>query len=157
VCTAMWFVISITAAALVFIWFMPKRITRKEIYITWWTMASLAVFTDLFLGIAPLDLFDYTNNPKPEPLSILIEILMPACFGIIFLNFMPMRWKPFLLYMACYILMSVGIEWITVLTGYLRYKGWNLWLSALVYLCGTLYLKWHLHFIRKPDHMPSGK
>lgn len=144
-------IIAITAIALLFVWFIPKRLSGKEIYITWWVMSALAVFTDLLLGVAPFDLFDFLQDPKPELLSILVEMTMPAAYGIIFLNFMPMRKQPFVFYLVGFVLLSVFMEWLTVRFGYLIYKGWNLWYSSLVYSIGCLFLRWHLFYIRGLD------
>lgn len=145
------FVAAVCIIALIFIWFMPKRLSRKEIYITWWIPSAIAYFLDLTFGVAPWDLFDFLKDPKPEMQSIIVEMIMPACFAIIFLNYMPKKRLPFLFYLAGYVLLSVIMEWLTTLSGYLIYKGWKLWYSGLVYAAGCLFLRWHLYFIRRPD------
>lgn len=136
------------AITIAIIWFMPKQLSRKEIYITWGFMAALTVYTDLSFG-AVLDLYDFGNSPKIDFYDLPLQATLPASFAIIFLNFMPQRKIHFVIYLILTVLFSLIYEWISLLTEYLVYKGWKMWYSIPFYVIGMLFLRWHLFFLRK--------
>lgn len=135
------------AITILIIWFMPKRITRKEIYITWGWIAAITVYSDLVFGLI-LDLYDFVE-PEMNFLDLLLQATLPPSFGIIFINFLPRKRRQFIAYLVAVVIISLFYEWLSLLTGYLVYKGWKLWYSAPFYLFGMIYLRWHLSYLRK--------
>ncbi|MBP1934856.1 hypothetical protein J2Z37_004876 [Ammoniphilus resinae] len=143
-----WFPYTILIINLLIIWFMPKRIAKQEIYILWFALAAIALYTDVLFGVV-LDLFDYGKSPKVVFLELPIEALLPPSFGIIFLNYMPKDRMKYLRYMICWVVFSTFFEWITVCIDYLSYKGWKLWYSAVIYTIVFIFIRWHYYFIRR--------
>lgn len=142
-----WFAYVSAVVAIAALIFLPKRLTKKEIYITYFVMIALTIYTDLFLGLM-LDLYDFIN-PDVSASDLILQIALPPTAGVLVLNFMPAGNKLFVLYLIVAVALALFFEWLSVKTGYLVYKGWTLYYSALVYAFGLLFLRWHLRFIRK--------
>lgn len=142
-----WFGYVSLAVFVLVIWFMPKHLTRREIYITWGWMAALTIHIDLWLGNI-LDYYDFVG-PQVQPGDLFLEATLPPSYGIITTNFMPKKTRPFLVYLLFVVIVAAAYEWLSLKTGYLVYKGWKLWYSIPVYILGTFFLKWHIGYIRK--------
>lgn len=132
---------------LLFIRFMPKNLTKWEMYHTWWMLSALTIYSDLFFGDV-LDLYDF-GEKSIQFMDLPIEALLPPSFGIIFLNFLPENNKRYIIYLMFWTMFSVAYEWLTVFFGFERLKGWVPWYSAPIYLLVFIFLKWHLHSLRK--------
>ncbi|MFC3886018.1 hypothetical protein ACFOU2_22075 [Bacillus songklensis] len=128
------------------IWFMPKRLSRQEIYVTWGIMATLALSVDLIFGMV-YDLYDFVTKDIPVK-DIFLQDALPPSFGVIFLNFMPKRRLHFIIYLFFVTVCSILYELLSIKFGYLIYKGWSIWYSVPFYFIGMLFLRWHLFFIR---------
>ncbi|MDG0809977.1 hypothetical protein [Cohnella rhizosphaerae] len=85
-------------AAIVFLIFSPKRLSRAEIYITYFVMIALTIYTDLFLGLV-LDLYDFIN-PDVSVSDLILQIALPPTAGVLALNFMPAGTKRFIGYLV---------------------------------------------------------
>ncbi|MDQ1913276.1 CBO0543 family protein [Paenibacillus sp. GD4] len=129
------------------IWFMPKRLSKQEIYITWGWMACLTLITDLLFG-ATLDLYDFVESDITVA-DIILQVTLPPSIGVIFLNFIPKKTLHFIIFLIVVTFVSSLYEWVATETGYLIFKGWKWWYSIPVYPLGMIYLRWHLNFIRK--------
>ncbi|GGA31435.1 hypothetical protein GCM10010917_15670 [Paenibacillus physcomitrellae] len=125
---------------------MPKNLTLREIYITWGWMSFLTVFTDLVFGFI-FDFYDFVD-PKIDGADLFLEAVLPSSYGIITANFLPQKNSNFIWYLLGVILAALFYEWLSLQAGYLVYKGWKLFYSIPVYILGTLFLRWHLRFIR---------
>ncbi|MDD3653960.1 MAG: hypothetical protein PHO01_07230 [Desulfotomaculaceae bacterium] len=143
----MYFVIVTIIFNLLCIWFMPKKLSWKEIYITWGIFAAITINTDIIVGEI-IDLYDFTA-PGLQFEDVFIDALLPPSFAIIFLNFMPEDNNTFIKYLVFWTAFSVSYEWAAVHYGFIILKGWSLWYSFLVYFLVFLLLRWHLKFIRK--------
>ncbi|TVY10815.1 hypothetical protein [Paenibacillus cremeus] len=141
------FAYSFFAVVAVYIWFMPKRLTRQEIYTTWGLMAAITVYTDMSFGLV-LDLYDF-GGPEVNFQDVPLQALFAPSIAVVFLNYMPRKTSHFIGYLLVVVLISLFIEWICTLTGYLVYKGWKMEYSAPFYLLGMIILRWHLHFLRR--------
>ncbi|ANS76789.1 hypothetical protein AWM70_21205 [Paenibacillus yonginensis] len=126
--------------------FMPKILSLREIYLTWGWMSFLTLFTDLIFG-AVLDLYDFVG-PGISFADLFLEAALPASYGIITANFLPEKNSNFIWYLLGVIVTALLYEWLSLEAGYLVYKGWKLIYSIPVYILGTLFLRWHLRFIR---------
>lgn len=148
--------IAVTIINWLIIYFMPKRISPQMIYVTWGILVTITFVCDLYLGIT-LDLFDYGINANITGIDIILETLMPSSFGIIFLNFMPIERKRFILYTFTWVIFSLFFEWFSVQVSWMTYKGWKLWYSLPFYIGTFLFIHWHWWFLNKnKDHSDSG-
>lgn len=142
-----WFAYIMFFVNLAIIYFMPKRLTRQEIYIAWGILSSVTLNTDLFFGNL-LDKYDFVSS-KITFSDLLFQATVPPSFGVIFLNFMPTDRGRFIKYIIGWVIFSVVFEAISVKVDFLIYKGWKIWYSAVIYLLVFLYLRWHYFFIKK--------
>ncbi len=141
-----WFPYSALAVNLLIIWLMPKSLTNKEIYVSWFVVALINMSTDLVLS---LYFRLYELNGGGIQLGVhLLELTLGASFGIIFLNFMPKSLPNFIIYMAGWVIFSLVFEAITVHLKFINYFKWVWWYSAPYYTAACLFLRWHLHFLR---------
>jgi hypothetical protein len=142
-----WFVYTAAMINLIIIWFMPKRLTRREIYVTWLVIVAINLSVDLMLS---LYFKAYELDGKGiQPQVHLIEWLLGPSHGVIFLNFMPKRIRTFAIYVMGWLVYSLLFEAVTVHLHFVNYYTWKLWYSAIVYLLTFLFLRWHIWFIRK--------
>ncbi|QGQ95518.1 hypothetical protein EHS13_11825 [Paenibacillus psychroresistens] len=135
-----------TIAANLILWFMPKHLTRQEMYCTWLVMVFITREADQFLDLV-FHLYDQLG-PGVQWQVIVLQTLFPGAIGTIFLNFMPQNRLKFIAYLIACMCFSVIFEWITILTDYLTYRQWTLWYSAGVYIIGIILLRYHLAFLR---------
>ncbi|MEC2074523.1 hypothetical protein [Metabacillus fastidiosus] len=144
-----WFPITLGVIALVYLLFMPKRLTWREIYFTFGIVAVVAIVVDVFLMMNYLDIFDLGRDPKQEGIGDLIAYgVVPACYAIIFLNYFKEEKK--WMYVILFTILSFLSEWMLVQVGYMKLKGWHTWYSIPVVLfVFGVWLPWHLRLMRK--------
>jgi hypothetical protein len=145
--TMAFLLISYTIIGVIF-FFMPKRLTVQEGYITWSIVSLLTLLSDLILG-GLWDQYDLMGKPGPQGADIFVEISLPASFGILYMNFMPTGKRKFIFYLVFWVLFSVGYEQISRYFGYVHYKGWKVWYSFIFYFFACLFMRWHYWFIKK--------
>jgi hypothetical protein len=145
-----WLPYLILVINLLIIWLMPKHLTKQEIYISWFVIALINLSTDVVFSFY----FEFYELAGPGvQLSVhIIELTLGASFGIIFLNFMPGKIRPFLLYVTAWIAISMMFELMFVKVHFLNYFTWQPWYSVLFYFGALLYMRWHLWFLRKPNN-----
>lgn len=136
-----------TAIVVLIVLFMPKRITWREIYITWAVMVALTLLTDLVLGEI-YELYDITIKGVTFH-DLVFETFLPSSFGIIVVNFMPLLESYFVAYLFIGVSIAALFEFEAVHFGLLTYKGWSIWYSVFFYFLGMIFLRWHISFIRK--------
>lgn len=145
--TISFLLISYTIIAFIF-FFMPKRLTKQEGYITYIIVSLVTLISDLVIGNL-LDQYDLMKKPGPQWSDVFVEITLPAAFGILYMNFMPTGKRKFILYFIFWVLLSVGYEQISRYFGYVNYKGWKVWYSFIFYIFACLFMRWHYWFIKK--------
>lgn len=129
---------------------IPKKLTRHEIYVTSLFAGALAIITDTYLDLKH-DLYGYFHvGPDYEVLLVLFG-LYPA-YNVIYLNLFP--YMKGLYAKAVYLLLNwlfcLFYEWLSVQPfGFFYYNGWKLWYSALVYPFLLVTLLGHLLFVRQ--------
>jgi hypothetical protein len=136
-----------TIVSTLIVLFMPKRLTRQEIYCTWIVVAFLSRTFDQFFALV-FKLYDQLG-PGVTWQLLMIQILISGAMGVICVNFMPKNKLPFFAFAIGWTLFSTFFEWIELQVGYLIYKNWTLWYSAGIYFLGVIFLRWHLSFLRK--------
>lgn len=142
----MWFPYLYLLLTLIIILFMPKRLTKVEIYVTWFVVALINLSSDLILSFV---FHMYELGPKGVQLSVhFIELTLGATHGIIYLNFMPQHFKNYIPYFCAWLFYSVLLEFLLLSFEFLTYSGWHLWYSRIYYAFALLYTRWHLTFIR---------
>ncbi len=131
---------------LLIIYFMPKHISKKEIYISWFVVALINLSSDIVLS---LYFKFYELNGGGIQLSVhFLELTLGASYGIIFLNFMPENRMKFYVYTIVWVVYSLLFELLMVKVNFIHYAGWNIWYSAPFYFIYCWFLRWHLRFIR---------
>jgi hypothetical protein len=142
------FIYVATALLGVFVWFMPKRLSRPEMYILWIFVSYVEIVIDLTLGTI-LGFYHFAQNPAVSPEALFIKMIASPLFGIVFANYMPEKRKAFIPYWLGWVVFSTFFEWLTIQSGYLTYQGWKLWYSFLFYIIAILVMRWNIHFIRR--------
>ncbi|MEQ2526669.1 hypothetical protein EKG37_03735 [Robertmurraya yapensis] len=128
--------------------FMPKKLSFPEIYFSWIVISFIVLVSDLAIGEI-FDFYDLLDKPGPQLIDLMIEITLPAFFGIIFLNFMPIKIKKSIWYCIFIIIFSTSYEQLARYFEYVHYKGWNITYSVIYYAVVCIFLYWHSWFIRK--------
>ncbi|MFP5111945.1 hypothetical protein ACSU64_06140 [Bacillaceae bacterium C204] len=141
-----WFTYTALSINLLVIWFMPKRLTLKEIYVTWFIIAMINLSSDFVLCLY-FKLYELDGSGIQLRVHLL-EWTLGASYGIIFLNFMPKKVHKFILYLTVWVAYSLFFEAVLVHLKYVNFTGWKLLYSAPYYICAFLFLRWHIHFIR---------
>jgi hypothetical protein len=140
------FTISSLLLNILIILFVPIKLNRREIYLTWIFVTLVVLWSDLLLADI-LDLYDLMD-PGPQPYDLFIQTTLPATFGILYLNFMPKDKKKFIFYLLVWVIFSVSYELLSSYCGYVVYKGWKLWWSAIYYFFACLVTRWHFYFCK---------
>ncbi len=143
-----WFPIVLGIISTVYLIFMPKRLSWREIYFIYGVSAFVAITLDVIILGSQIDLFDL-GSPDTEGIGDLFSYgLVAPSFAIIFLNYL----KPdkIWLYVIGFTLLSFSFEWLLVQLGYMKLKGWNTVWSIFVYILVYRYwLPWQLRLLRK--------
>lgn len=141
-----WFPYICFLVTLIIIWFMPKHLTKVEIYVTWFVVGLINLSSDIILSFV---FHLYELGPKGVQLSVhFIELTLGSTHGIIYLNFMPHDVKRFIPYFFAWIAYSILLESALLYFGFITYSGWSLWYSGIYYAVALVYTRWHLNFIR---------
>lgn len=137
-----------------FVYFMPKKLSRIEMYTTSLFAVLFAILTDLYLDVKYHLYWYITKEVEWRWMIILLGGKPPV--NLIFLNFFPFhsRWSRKTIYILFWALFLTLFELGTVHIGkVLHYGEWNIWLSALLYpfILLILYLNCLLvkYFIRQ--------
>ncbi|WP_134703695.1 hypothetical protein [Ammoniphilus sp. YIM 78166] len=141
-----WLPILFGIIVFLFALFMPKRISWRDIYVTFGLITGLAWMLDVFIG-AIIDSFDL-GEPQAIGIGDIISVgIIPSSLAVIFLNYYKSEKKWF--HVILFSVISVAFEWGSVQVGFMKLHGWNTWWSIPVYLfMFGFYLPWHLKFIR---------
>jgi hypothetical protein len=147
--TGIWFPITLGIIAMIYIFFMPKRLTWREIYLIFGTIGYVALTIDMFFMLNYFDAFDLGRDPKQEGIGDFISYgIIPSCYAVIFLNYLKQEKK--WIYVTFFTLLSILSEWMLVQVGYMKLKGWHTWWSIPVFIIVFgFWLPWHLRLIRK--------
>jgi phosphatidylserine synthase len=145
-----WFPITLGTIVFIYMIFMPKRLSWREICFIFGTIGYVAIIIDVFIMLNYLDVFDLGRDPKQEGIGDLISYgIIPSCYAVIFLNYYKQEKK--WIYVTLFTIMSFLSEWMLVQVGYMKLKGWHTWLSIPVFIIVFgFWLPWQLKLIRKP-------
>lgn len=141
-----WYPITVAIILLLFVLCMPKRLSWREIYITFGVVGWVSTFTDLITA-ANLDLFDL-GKPQHEGLvDVLAYGIIPPLFAVIYLNYFrnEKKW----IYAIIFTILSLLAHWGMVKVGFMVEKHWKFWWDTPVFLfVYGVFLPWHYRLIR---------
>ncbi|WP_058309050.1 CBO0543 family protein [Gracilibacillus massiliensis] len=129
--------------------FMPKRLTKIEIYAT-------ALFATCFGFVVDI-LLDFKSNmygfltEGVSYLGVMAQLLIYPSINILFLNYFPFTKNTTAktLYIVAWSVFSVVFEWISLQTSFFYYTTWKLWYSAVLYPILFLILLANLRIVRR--------
>lgn len=145
---SIWFPITLGIISLLYMIFMPKQLSWKEIYLTFGVGGFLAMLFDVIIMSGWIDAFDLGKPMIPGLGDLICYSVIAPSYAVIFLNYFNRERK--WLYVSLFTLLSFLSEWILVQVGYMKLKEWNTWWSLPVYiLIFGFWLPWHLRLLRK--------
>ncbi|ASK63989.1 hypothetical protein CFK37_18420 [Virgibacillus phasianinus] len=139
-----WFPIIIGIITILFMLFMPKRISWKDIYITFGVVGYVTWMIDS--GMNQFDSFNLANPKKVGIGDIISYGIIPSALAVIYINYLKLdsKWGLVILFTV----ISFIIEWGMVQAGYMKLNGWHTWWSIPVYLIVYgFWLPWHKRLI----------
>lgn len=141
-------IISVVVLNLVAI-FIPKRLSKIEIYATSVFATLFALIVDVYLDLK-LDMYGYFKE-GPQWKSIVATFGLYPAANIIILNYFPFkkRIKIKVLYILGWAILLVLYEWGSIKSGFFYHKEWKLSYSALAYPFILVILVCNLKWIRK--------
>lgn len=140
-------IISVLVIMTFFSIFMPKRLTRIEIYAT--------SFFSLFYGKTVDEILDLKKNfygyfgKGLQYIGLVMQFLIYPTVNLLFLNYFPHKLRNRILYILGWSVFSILFEQLTRKKKFFYYTKWKWWYSALLYpfIFTTLFL--NLWFVRK--------
>ncbi|MCD9024110.1 hypothetical protein [Cohnella silvisoli] len=131
-----WFILLSLLLLFALLFRLPRRFPFSVSILIYVFCFAISIMSDLILGTPPLDLYDINDTPKYSYADFLTWNLYPP-FGYLFLyvyDRFRFREISVLFYIVFCALLAVGFEWLTVMAGIFKYKGWNLAHSFPTYL-----------------------
>ena len=131
-------------------YYMPKRLTPIEMYVSALFASYFACQVDVYLNLK-YNLYGYFQ-PGPDFEALLVILGVYPAYSIIYLNYFPFQ-KDIprqMVYILAHSLFAVGYEWLsTTPIGFFYHSGWKLWYSLILYPFLLLVLTLQLVFVRK--------
>lgn len=142
-----WLPYTVGLLLFLFVLFMPKRITWREIFFVWMTIGFMAWMNNTLVAVL-LDLHDIGSPDKRGAGELINYTIIPPALSVIFLNYFQeeKKWK----YATLFIGLSYLYQWGLVQVGNMKLHGWRTWWSIPIYLLmfGVV-IPWTLRFLRK--------
>ncbi|KKI92884.1 hypothetical protein WQ54_06785 [Bacillus sp. SA1-12] len=128
----MWFPVLVSILLAVIVLFIPKKnISWREIYITFGVVGFVTWFSDGLIA-REFNLIDLGNPNKAGLGDTLLYTFVPSSLAILHLNYLTKnnKWKLTIMFTVISLLIEFGIIYVE----YMNYKGWNWFISLIVYL-----------------------
>lgn len=129
-----------------------KRLSPAEKYAVWFFTMAFALLFDVFIG-GSLDLYDYGGEGAIQWQDLVNISLVNPSLALLYLNFLPRRRFAILVYTAAWIGFLLGYEWLFLYLKVMKYKGWSMWYSLLIYpflfWIMVRNLRWFRHLMQK--------
>ena len=143
----MTYMIIVVVILILFIWFMPKKLDKRDMLIIWISTSYTEIVVDLYLDKG-LDLYYFATSNELQIRVLTMKLFTAPLFGLIYLNFMPKDFKKFIPYWFGWAIFSTMFEWTTTYFGYLTYTGWHLLYSLLFYIAILPIVRWYYLYIK---------
>ncbi|WP_299094030.1 hypothetical protein [uncultured Metabacillus sp.] len=143
----LWYPITLSLILLVFILFMPKRVSKQEIYTTFGVIGYIVWTVDMTLG-DPLDFFNVGSGKVTAVPELFLYGMIPGLIAIIFVNFYneAHKWTSII----GFTLGSYLLNWFAVQVGIMKLNNWQTWYSIpIFFVVYAFFLPWHIRFIKK--------
>lgn len=129
-------------------YFIPKQLTKSEIYTT--SLFAYALSNTADLVLSNMYHFYHYFDKRVQYLDIVTMIGIYPAINIIFLNLYPnkKRYISKVLYITGWTIFAITYEWVAIHTEFFNYSGWKLWYSGLIYPGLFIILLLNLKFIR---------
>lgn len=131
-------------------YFIPKRITKIEMYATSIFALLFAVFIDLFFELKYQWYWYFTKGV--DWASLIVFFGTYPAVNIIILNFFPLNahYSKKIRYIVLWSLFLTFYEWGAVNIGeFLYYSKWNIWYTLLVYPAIVSILYWNFKIVKR--------
>ena len=146
----LWFPLTISIILVLLVLLLPKKnISWREIYITFGIVGLATWISDAIIARA-LDLIDLGDPNKGGIGDILSYTFIPTSLAILFLNYYTKenKWKLSILFSVISFLIEVGM----VYFGYMKYTGWSMVISFVVFISAFAFLlPLHLKIIKNEE------
>lgn len=127
---------------------VPKKMKRYEIYATSIFAALFGLLVDTVLAIKYK--FYVLDQPGVQLPPLVGQIILYSATSIIVLNLYPykrsIKWR--ILYIFTVALLAIAFELLSLHFGFIKYKEWRLWYSALCYPFLSYFLILHYRFFQ---------
>jgi hypothetical protein len=135
--------------SLIVIFFVPKRLSKLELYTSSLFAAFLGTIADVYLDVK-FDWYGFFNKGADWHYIPILLFVYPAA-NILLLNFYPehKRFTYKVLYILGFSCITLIFEYISLHTEIFYYNEWKLWYSAICYPFLYLILRLHLLLIRE--------
>ena len=143
----MTYMVIVVVILILFIWFMPKKLDKRDMLIIWISTSYTEIVVDLYLDKG-LDLYYFATSNELQIRVLTMKLFTAPLFGLIYLNFMPKDFKKFIPYWFGWAIFSTMFEWTTTYFGYLTYTGWHLLYSLLFYIAILPIVRWYYLYIK---------
>lgn len=140
-----WYPAILSVILLLIVFFMPKRLNWKEIYITFGIIGYILWMIDMTIAV-PFDVFDLGDPQKEGIPELTLFGIIPSCLSVIYLNLFKEDKKWFLV--IFFVITSLILEWLTTKVGLMKNYN-NLYSTPIHFVAYAFYLPWHLKFIRR--------
>jgi lysylphosphatidylglycerol synthetase-like protein (DUF2156 family) len=126
----MYFVWGLIGLILIVVSFMPKRLTVRDDILVFSIVGYLAWVSHILVGVK-WDLLDFGPTKKIEYTDFALVSFVPPLLAILFLNFK--KENQSVLYAIIWTVLSIALEFILAMVGYMKHTEWKIWYSIPVY------------------------
>ncbi|WP_285868840.1 CBO0543 family protein [Mesobacillus maritimus] len=128
--------------------FVPKKLPRNELYAIALFSIVFGLVTDIVLDLK-YNLYGYFYPGVDFAGFLPIMFLFPSS-GVLFMNYYPFKKsiRNQIIYLLGWTIFSLFFEYLSIVSGYFYYNGWNLWISAIIYPFLLLIQLLHLKIYR---------
>ncbi|MDD9271094.1 hypothetical protein ACFPES_29010 [Paenibacillus sp. GCM10023248] len=150
-----WFTLISLAVTLIIAFLLPKRFSPAAITVYCVFTVFLSQSVDSLIAVKPFDLYDVSDSSKYEIIDAVIYYVNYPPYTYFFMYFydkwqLKGVWR--VLYVVLYSGLSVFFEWLAVLCGVFKFKGWKLGYSPFVYVVVFVMYILVYHLTRKLLH-----
>ncbi|WP_308638550.1 hypothetical protein [Paenibacillus silvisoli] len=132
-----WFIVGGLVIGLVWTIFLPKRFSRKHLFIYFMCGVYSGFFFDHSLGVLPVNFYDVNDRSSYQVMDFLSYLSYGTVSYLYFYTYDYLRLKPSRIpvFILVWSLISTGLEWLALLADVFHYQhGYKLAYSFPIYL-----------------------